>query len=199
MIRQRGFTLLELLIAMTLVALLLTVLYGGLQLAIRGWEGGEARVERSNSVRLVEEFLRRQLAQTARVYVQDRQRLRRVAFSGDARSLTWVAPMLAYLGDGGLYMLRLEYDESSAEGVLRLRWWPYRPQGGEPPAEAVAEHVLLQRVDGARLRYFGSEDGQKAPQWYDGWTFPQSLPRLVRLDLSQDGEALPFLIVALAE
>ena len=41
--RQAGFTLLELLIAFTLLALIMTALTGGLRFAGKAWEGGEAR------------------------------------------------------------------------------------------------------------------------------------------------------------
>ena len=40
---ERGFTLLELLIAMTLLGLLMLGLFGGLRLGARVWEAGDAR------------------------------------------------------------------------------------------------------------------------------------------------------------
>jgi general secretion pathway protein J len=57
----RGFTLLELTIALTLLALLSAVLFGSLRLAGRSTDGGEAKVEAAASMRLAQEFLRANL------------------------------------------------------------------------------------------------------------------------------------------
>src|SRR3982751_2335798 len=57
--RQHGFTLLELTIALLLLALMSGVLFGSLKLSANSWDKGEARTERSNEMRLTEEFLRK--------------------------------------------------------------------------------------------------------------------------------------------
>ena len=72
--RPAGFTLLELVVAITLIGLILVVLYGGLRLGLNGTDSGEQRAEASNRLRLVQEFLRRQLAQSMTVYRTNDQR-----------------------------------------------------------------------------------------------------------------------------
>jgi prepilin-type N-terminal cleavage/methylation domain-containing protein len=42
---QRGFTLIELIIATTIVSMILAIILGGMRLSIRAWEVGEGRVE----------------------------------------------------------------------------------------------------------------------------------------------------------
>ena len=39
---QTGFTLLELVVAITLMGVVLVLLYSGLRLGLNGWDGGEA-------------------------------------------------------------------------------------------------------------------------------------------------------------
>ncbi|MBL8254338.1 MAG: type II secretion system protein, partial [Candidatus Competibacter sp.] len=56
--RQSGFTLLELVVAITLVGLILVVLYSGLRLGLNGSDSGEQRAEATNRLRLAYEFLR---------------------------------------------------------------------------------------------------------------------------------------------
>ena len=58
---ERGFTLLELTIALTLLALLSAVLFGSLRLAGRSTDGGQAKVEAAASMRLAQDFLRTNL------------------------------------------------------------------------------------------------------------------------------------------
>ncbi|MCK7491836.1 MAG: type II secretion system GspH family protein [Comamonadaceae bacterium] len=83
-LRQTGFTLLELVVAITLMGLVLVVLYSGLRLGLNGWDSGEQRAEATNRLRLVQEFLRRQLAQSMTVYQTSDKQERAVVFSGQA-------------------------------------------------------------------------------------------------------------------
>ena len=55
---QRGFTLLELLIAMTLLGLIVTMAFSGLRLGTRAWEAADAR---DHDVYLVQQMLRTRL------------------------------------------------------------------------------------------------------------------------------------------
>ena len=57
--QQAGFTLLELLIAMTLLGMILVLLFGGLRLGVRSWDASQKQVDSLNSVRSLESFLRR--------------------------------------------------------------------------------------------------------------------------------------------
>src|SRR5205807_5688635 len=59
--RARGFTLLELTIALVLLAMISAVMFGSLSFAGRSWDGGEAKVGQLSEMRQTEEFLRGQL------------------------------------------------------------------------------------------------------------------------------------------
>ena len=58
---HRGFTLLELIIAMMLLALISSLLYGTLSLSANSWDRGEAKAQQTADMRLSEEFLRQTL------------------------------------------------------------------------------------------------------------------------------------------
>ena len=59
----QGFTLLELLVAITLLGLLMAALLGGLRLGARVWETGEDRLDASARIQVVQDFLRQRLAE----------------------------------------------------------------------------------------------------------------------------------------
>lgn len=59
--RARGFTLLEVLIALSIVGLLLTIAFGGLRVAMAAWRQGEDRAEAHQHVRAVAYTLSRAL------------------------------------------------------------------------------------------------------------------------------------------
>lgn len=193
--QQTGFTLLELIVAITLMGLLLVVLYSGLRIGLNGWDSGERRAEATNRLRLAEEFLRRQLAQSITVYQFTEQQERIVAFAGQANGIEFVAPMLAQLGQGGLYRVRIAVND----GRLWIRWRPYLP--GDPEADEEKETVLLEGVSDSEWAYFGPEqdNDSEPPRWHSEWTNTGQRPSLVRLNLSLTGESWPDLVVALTE
>jgi len=191
---QTGFTLLELVVAITLTGLVLVLLYGGLRLGRDGWDSGEARAEATNRLRLAEEFLRRQLAQSLTVYWTNDRQERIVVFAGETNRIEFVAPMLAQLGQGGLYRVRIE----GGDGRLWIRWRPYLP--ADPNAGQERETVLLEGVSGVEWAYFGVErDDDPRPQWRSQWTSPARRPLLVRLNLALQDQPWPDLVVALSE
>lgn len=199
--RQQGFTLLELLIAMTLLALLMGVLYGGLNTAIQAWTRGGERQEMINTLRLTGDFLRVRLRQSRTVYRYDlASGQQQVYFEGDAERLTWVTPMLAHLGFGGLYVLQLDWPDRS---FLRLRWFPYQPGDGVEEVVIDEDHigdtVLLEQVDDFSIRYYGPLESDQEPEWHRLWDNPMERPQLVSLELTVDGRAWPTLTVALQD
>lgn len=60
--RERGFTLMELLIALSIVAALLAILLGGLRVGLASWRQGEDRAEAHQHLRSLAELLSRSVA-----------------------------------------------------------------------------------------------------------------------------------------
>lgn len=61
--RQGGFTLLELLISVTLLAMMATLITSGLKVASSNWDRAHARIEAAQEVRLIEQFIFRELSE----------------------------------------------------------------------------------------------------------------------------------------
>jgi prepilin-type N-terminal cleavage/methylation domain-containing protein len=58
----RGFTLIELMVALALFAMLASILFGSLRLAGRSADAGEEKAQASSGMRLASDYLREQLA-----------------------------------------------------------------------------------------------------------------------------------------
>ena len=59
--RIAGFTLIELMVALLLLALMSSILYGSLSLSATSWDRGEAKAEQAGDMRQTAEFLRQAL------------------------------------------------------------------------------------------------------------------------------------------
>src|SRR5690606_9228138 len=110
------FTLLEVLVAVTLLALLVTLAVGTLRTAVRSVRSGEALVERTDRTRVAQEFLRRQLSHAMPLpfeRMEDTGENR--VFVAERDSLRFVAPMPGYLSRGGPHVQWLTL-ESGRDG-----------------------------------------------------------------------------------
>ncbi|MBI3582658.1 MAG: prepilin-type N-terminal cleavage/methylation domain-containing protein [Nitrospinae bacterium] len=58
---QRGFTLIELIIAITIVSMIMAIILGGMRLSIRAWEVGEERVEVYQTGRVILERMSQEI------------------------------------------------------------------------------------------------------------------------------------------
>lgn len=198
----RGFTLLELLIAMSLTGAIMALLYNGFNLGIESWDRGQARADRMSEIRLAQDFLRRQLRRSVTVYRNDTREGRLLYFKGEADRVGWVAPMLQYLDLGGLYYMELDWvagGSADAGGWLRLRWHPYNPadEDDQIEAEGVDHTVLLTGVSEFSIGYFGpGENFDDDPEWRDSWEHPQLRPSLIRIRAELVDLSWPELSVA---
>lgn len=202
--RDGGFTLIEMLIAMSLLGVLMVVLYGGLHIGIRGWHAGLAQTQRVGDMRLVESFLRDRLRQSVSVYRNDADKGRVIDFDGESQQLGWVAPLMAYLGRGGLYFIQLRQIDQDGGSALQLRWQMYRPDQDKADMfktdDPNAQTVLIDNVTDFAVSYFGSTQPGQQPDWTDNWdNSQQRLPDLVRIQLAVAGRRWPTLTVALLD
>ena len=62
---QRGFTLLELVLALSIVAAMLAIVFGGLRVGVRAWQRGEERTESQQHSRSLNALLALSLGGTA--------------------------------------------------------------------------------------------------------------------------------------
>lgn len=200
---QRGFTLLELLIALTLMALVAGVVFGALDLSARSWDRGEARSEKSDQMRLTQELLRSELtvAFPLRWRKIENQPL---GFSGTADQLRFAAPLVARVGQGGLFWLQLSLQDAGDKRQLVLqRAIPDHDATAYPDFPDEDKTVLADDIEALRISYFGptSDTTQSANQqsdvaWQDQWIDRRSIPQLVKLAIKpKTGAPWPELLV----
>ncbi len=218
-----GFTLIETMLAITLLALMMAMIYASLNIGIRAWDAGDARVAAASNWRTVEHFLRRELGQVFpsrwRAVPQPY-----IAFEGGATSLRYVTALnldaalqngasggLQWaelsLQDGGVLQLNRQVFDSQAQNFDALVAAGTTNSTATPTAAATSSDAtqtaiapvrLLENVTAFEIGYFGAETDLGEPSWRTEWRDLVRLPLLVRLRIETSrGRDVPDLVVAL--
>jgi general secretion pathway protein J len=189
--RQAGFTLVEVLLAVTLMGLLLALAYGGLRAASRASERGQEVLAESSRLRVTHQFVRKQmnLMLPLSFVGQSGEDDELVRFEGDADRITFVGPMPGYLARGGPQVQQLAFVDGP-EG-LELRFSHAPLLGYEP--EALFERdpvVLFADLQGGEFAYLFEDPEEESLEWVSVWEDPGLMPKAVRLDVQFSEEAL---------
>jgi general secretion pathway protein J len=193
---SRGFTLLELLVALLLLSLIFSLLTSGLQFGTRAWNAGQEEPSSTSEVMTVQDLLRRVLSEARPLMIEaTRTAHRHVYFIGNQNSVRFIAPVPEHLGVGGLYEVALYLtDDGGSANRLEMSWRLFRGAEGSK-ARRVA---LLDKVAQIQFSYFGRPLLQEPPRWYDDWQNLESLPDLIRMHVTLRGgeQVWPELTVA---
>ncbi|CAM3591435.1 General secretion pathway protein J, putative [Pseudomonas reidholzensis] len=188
--RQAGFTLLEILVVISLLGLLLGLVGGALLAANRAVVKAEQHSARLDELRATQRFLRQALGQMLPLSAATGNGEHTTTFEGNRDSVVFFAPLPSSVG-GGLYRQRLLWREGRLQVQLarldgsRLQAW------GEPQR-------LLDGVEGLALSYRGYSPLGKPTGWLDQWPWPERLPQAVRVAVQLGaGQAWPLLQVNL--
>lgn len=177
-----GFTLVELLLAITLMSILLGLTYSGLRAATRSSVQGEKILGATGELRATHQFLRRQMNQMLPLSyaVKDGDEELRVVFEGDTQSIKYVAPMPGYLGAGGPQVQLVELMRDDDEFVLQFSHALLQDFEDDYLYERDPV-VLLEGVASAEFEFLGRDEQGEITSWAANWDQPQSLPVAVRL------------------
>jgi general secretion pathway protein J len=197
--KQRGFTLLEMLIGITLLSFVLVLLYGGLRLGTRSWEAGEKAIETNTRQTLLADFLHRQLSLIYPLRWRQGEKGLVLAFAGEPHALSFSGTFAARSGPGGIHHFVLDLPENDKEHSLRLRW---RLNGQEVKAfefpEEKDQRSLVRGVESLDIAYFGALQADEEAVWHDTWSHDTELPMLIRVRLKLvDAESWQDIVVPL--
>lgn len=193
-----GFTLVELVVAMVLLATMMLLLYAGISFALRSWDAGDAVGRRATDRRVGENFLRRELAEAFPMRWKNPTMVK-VAFEGQPQRLRFVSSRAAGASLGGLSLVGLEVEgdaRNHERNLVMRRAMPDEEAKDFKPLEDAQPSILLEGVDSVTFAYFGTVNDFSEPEWSDTWPYPNRLPQMVRIRVRlADGSLLPDMVV----
>ena len=191
-VHSRGFTLIEVMLAILLLAVLLTAAYGGIRSAVNAMHAGEALIDRTNRVRVAQEFIRRQISRTLPLpFGQEEGTGMNFMFQGEGDLMRFVAPMPGYLSRGGSYVQTLELTNSRNGrqllfGHSMLNGFDLKKLRKDD-AEPV---ILMDQIESGVFEYRKLDAEGKLEDWSDDWEDPSITPVMVRIRMRMRPEAL---------
>ena len=190
-LNQRGFTLLEVLIAATLIAMMMVLLLGSLRMGAGSWDSGEQRFDRTSQMLVVQSFLRKHLAAALPWPLGDERRAG-AQFMGSRRSFDYVGFLPSQIRTG-LYRFRVFVDRRGDRKSLRVS---VRSLGMSPQDEKIEDLEILPEVDDVRFAYLARAMPDTKPVWVEEW-LEDVIPALVSIRIELPGQdPWPALLIA---
>lgn len=180
--RQRGFTLVEVVIALTIVATLLVVAFAGLRVGLASWQRGEERSQALERSRSVNQVVTRVLAGAYPYQAAASGREpARLLFEGEPDRVAFATAVPPFPGAEAIAFTAVTLGLSAAPGpglALTQKALP-----NDKPFDPTLAPVFVDgSVSRIRFRYLREASGE----WTDRWdaAVEKSLPRSIEVTLT---------------
>ena len=219
--QSSGFTLLELLVSITIVSLLVTTVLFGWRIALSAWEKANSRLEEERTVRSTHLLLQEQMASMVPQQIWVAGGLREFFFQGEPQAARFVSRYsLAHRAQTGLYLIEYQVamkpdgtrqlllnespvnsNDSLGKQIAGVETVPGGRKLQFAAFEQGAQTVhLLEGLQEIRFEYFRAGSFSQPGAWTDQWlNFNNELPRAMAIRVvahAASGAMQPVSIVA---
>jgi general secretion pathway protein J len=190
-LRQRGFTLLEIIVVLAVLGFLMVGITQGVRIGVALWHAQARRVEQTAELDAATRVLREILtALPAPPSDSDNNGVN----AGTASQFSFIGDMPTGLGT----IRRSDMILKLVGQRLVLQWKPHLHETPLGPVPPPAQTELVSGVAGLQLAYWGPPAADRSPTWLSQWDGPAPPPLIrVRLQFAKgDPRHWPDLIVA---
>ena len=185
--RQKGFTLLELLISITMIGLIVLIVGGAMRLSYRSVSSGEKRIDQLERLRMTVGIITAQV-QSGIPLTLDQDTEPKNSLSGQSDRLELATNYSLWKGQAG-YVLATYSIAPGTDGKQAL---------------SISEHTvgledahqaeLLSGCEEMRFSYYAKGAAESESAWQDAWTDESLLPEKVRLAIKKSGREISIVI-----
>ena len=205
-----GFTLVEVMVTLTVLGFVLLMIFGAFRLGLSAWERGESTKEEYQKVRIVSQLISQQMKSIVPYKIKTKKAEGDyLAFEGKAQSLKFVSalPLKAKQAEGFVYVV-YEFKEGRGEEGGRLILYEQRALNRDFFEDELKEDSgisLLEGITHIRFEYYQEEDLGKNQKegWIEEWnakdvkTFPKALKMtILQKNGKGRGEETPIMLMA---
>jgi general secretion pathway protein J len=197
---QRGFTLIEVLLATALLAAGLALAFATLRAATATTQRGEIMSQHNERMRAVEGFLRRRIASALPIGFETRPDTgEQIRFVGEPGRMRFVADLPDYLGRGGPHLHDIQVFDVGGGKQLAVSFAMVAGAQTLPEARPRPPEPLVPDLVDVRFRYRGLDQDNNLGDWQDQWETPGQLPLQVSIEIESARGRWPALVVALPQ
>jgi len=175
--RSTGFTLLEVLLAMSLLSIMMVLLFTSLNTAAKSWHQGESKIAQVNEKLVVYRFFKRQLSAARPLWDDFSEPPQRYfSFQGDSRQFQFVSTFPNSAIRQGLQLFKIGLDMNDRQRLqvsVTPFYAPVNQSDWQP--ETV---TLISQVDDLKITYFDINHDTWSTHWQENY-----LPGLVKIKL----------------
>src|SRR4030042_3400525 len=189
-----GFTLIEVIVTLTVLSFILLMIFGAFRLGLSAWERGDSIKEEYQKVRIISQLISQQIKSFVPYKIKTKKAEGDyLAFNGKARSLRFVSalPIKAKQPEGFVYVV-YEFKEGSGGEGGRLILYAQRVLNRDFFEDELKEELgisLLEGIDNIRFEYYQEEDLDKnQPEgWIEEWNAKEAkaFPRALKMTILQ--------------
>lgn len=187
-----GFTLIEVIVTLTILGFIVLMVAGTFRLGLSSWEKGDAIKENYQKVRMISQLVSRQVKSLVPYKIKtEKAEGNYLAFDGKVHSLRFVSALgiKARRPEGFVYVVY----QFKAEGEKKGRLVLYEQRAlnrdfFEDDLKEEAAVTLFEGISQVRFEYFREADKEKSrtEEWVEEWNAKEEkeLPRAVRMTVT---------------
>jgi general secretion pathway protein J len=183
----KGFTLVEVMITLTILGFILLIIFGGFRLSYSAWERGDSTKEELQRRRIISQLISQQIKSIVPYRIKtEKAEGNYLAFQGKSQFLKFVSalPIRTKRPEGFVYAI---YELKEGRFILYEQRALNRNFFEEEPKEEM-RISLLDGISNIRFEYYREADKKKnlMDEWVEEWDAKEEkkLPKLLRMTIS---------------
>ena len=181
---EKGFTLLELLVSLTLLSLLTVALVAALRFGVASWRKSQDASVRLHAIALAQKEIASDLSRIYPKFIDHPPDAAFVDFDGRETQIRFYTPDPR---SGFLLNTLLGAVGTAPSLSLQIEAMPDIATSGRP-----ASRVLLDGLSSVAFAYYGQADGEREAGWHSSWQGQSALPKLIRVRMTSASGRMPI-------